>query len=223
MLVFIIVRRLRLMPLLQVVPVLRLTYFRITVCGTRPVDPRPENWRRLNQPEQKMKTLIRTKLTFRLKFFALVFGMAASVQAHEYYAASFKIIHPWALPTGQGDTNAKVFVRFEEISKSDKLVSASSPIAERVDIVSAAKSALVKSDPVKKVPTESTISEPAKPPVNIKSIDLPAGSTIDLQSDEIYLKMVNLKMPLQPTRSYPMTLVFENSGAITVQISVGAH
>ncbi len=170
-----------------------------------------------------MKIQVTTKLATLLRLVAVTLALATAAQAHEYYAASFKIIHPWALPSGQGDTDANVFVRFEEISKSDRLVSASSPIAEKVDIVSAAKSTFTKLNPATKMPTESTKSGLAKQAVSIKFIDLPSGSTVDLQLDGAYLKMINLKMPLQPTRSYPMTLVFEKSGAITVQISVGAH
>lgn len=120
--------------------------------------------------------------------------------AHEYYAQSFKVIHPWADATPTGASSAAVFLKIEEISEGDRLLSAQTSFAERVELRTAISTAT-----------------PAK------AIDLPAGPDIDLDAGSAYLQLVNLTAPLQWGRSYPMTLVFEKSGSVDVMISVGAH
>ncbi|MES2830542.1 MAG: copper chaperone PCu(A)C [Pseudomonadota bacterium] len=119
--------------------------------------------------------------------------------AHEYYAKSFKIIHPWALPAERSEKTAAVYVKFEEIFDGDRLVGVRTPLAEAVEIRQAGRSDTV--------PT----------------LDLPAGKTIDLQPQGTHLLMVNLTGSLEMGRNYPMTLQFEKSGNIAVQLSVGSH
>ncbi len=128
-----------------------------------------------------------------------------SVNAHEYYAKSFKVIHPWALPTDPEAVSAKVFVRFEEISASDTLIGAQTSLAERVDLISTKKKG-------------STVVSS-----KIDGIALPSGEAVDFLPDGSYLLLINLQTPLQWQRSYPMTLFFEKSGPVEVAISIGAH
>lgn len=133
----------------------------------------------------------------RLRQWALGLGagilLAAPAMAHEYYAKSFTIIHPWALPTEAGVGTAAVYLKFEEISAGDKLVAAHASMAEKVALRGAA------------------------------AIDLPAGATVELKPGTAYLELTGLKSPLQWGRSYPMTLQFEKSGPIQVMVSIGAH
>lgn len=124
---------------------------------------------------------------------------AATVCAHEYYAKSFTVIHPWAEATGEGVRNAPVYVKFDQVTAGDKLLSAHTPHAEKVELRTA---------------TDLLSTEP------IVIID---GTTLELTPGTAHLTMVNLKEPLQWGRSYPMTLVFEQSGPIGVMVSIGAH
>ena len=136
---------------------------------------------------------------------AVIAVWALPLQAHEYYTDSFKVIHPWALPTAVGATSAPVYVRFEEISRGDTLVSADTELAEKVELHDAQK-------------------ESGKPAaVALTAIDLPAGTVVDLQPDGRYLLLVGLKQPLQWQRSYPMTLRFSKSGPVQVMVSIGSH
>ncbi|CAN5121548.1 copper chaperone PCu(A)C [soil metagenome] len=132
-------------------------------------------------------------------------GVSASSEAHEYYAKSFKVIHPWALATQPGATSAAVYVRFEEISEGDKLISAQTGLAEKVELRAA-----------------SAKGAASKPGV-LQAIDLPTGATVELRPDGAHLMLLNLKEALQWQRSYPMTLNFEKSGAIPVMVSIGSH
>ena len=124
---------------------------------------------------------------------ALVAVAAGPALAHEYYAKSFTIIHPWALPTEAGATTAAVYVKFEEISAGDRLVAAQAGMARQVTLRGAA------------------------------AIDLPAGATVELKPGTAYLELTGLQAPLQWGRSYPMTLQFEKSAPVQVMISIGEH
>ena len=119
---------------------------------------------------------------------------------HEYYAKSFKVIHPWAEPTPAGANSAEVYMKIEQISEGDRLLSAQTSLAERVEL---------HAGPVGTAP--------------LAAIALPPGPDIDLDEGRGYLHLVNLRTPLQWGRSYPMTLVFEKAGPVDVMISVGAH
>jgi copper(I)-binding protein len=119
---------------------------------------------------------------------------------HEYYAKSFKVIHPWAEPTVPGASSAEVYMKIEQISEGDRLLSAQTSFAERVELHAGAVAA-----------------------APLAAIALPPGPDIELDAGTAYLHLVNLTAPLQWGRSYPMTLVFEKSGPVDVMISVGSH
>jgi len=69
--------------------------------------------------------MTRPRLSTALKAVALCLA-AVAAHAHGYYTATFKIIHPWADATAAGTSIAPVYLKFEEVTASDKLVSARS-------------------------------------------------------------------------------------------------
>ncbi len=132
--------------------------------------------------------------------------MMAGAGAHEYYTTSFKVIHPWAEPTEPGVRVAPVFLKLEEISADDRLIGARSDFAAKVELRSPLKG--------------GGSAETSAP---LEAIAVTAGSTINLSPTGAHLLMLDLKTPLLMGRSYPLTLIFEKSGAIDTMLSVGAH
>ena len=120
---------------------------------------------------------------------------------HEYYGASFTLIHPWAEATNPGITEASVYMDFEAITSGDRLLSAYTPIAETVELRDGPDA------------TQMAISQ----------ISIPAGDTFRLQPGTPHLLIKGLRMPLKSGRSYLLSLRFEKSGFIKVMVSVGAH
>ncbi len=131
--------------------------------------------------------------------------LSPTASAHEYYADGFVIIHPWALQTDKGATTAPVYLRFDEITKADRLISASSASAGRVDII------------------RESVAEAQQQATVLDGVALSVGSTIDLVPEGMHLLMRDLKTPLSYERSYPLTLVFERAGTIKTTLSVGQH
>lgn len=138
--------------------------------------------------------------------FAALCALVATAVAHEYYTASFKIIHPWAEPTEPGASMAPVYLKFEEISADDRLIGARSVFAGKVELRSPLKAGV--------------LAETSAP---LGAVAVTAGSTTSLGPTSAHLLMLELKAPLLMGRSYPLTLVFEKSGAIDTMLSVGAH
>lgn len=132
--------------------------------------------------------------------------LAATAGAHEYYTTSFKIIHPWAEPTEPGASMAPVYLKFEEVAADDRLIGARSDFAGKVELRS----------PLKKGVSAETTAP-------LEAIAVTAGSTTNLGPTGAHLLMLELKAPLLMGRSYPLTLIFERSGAIDTMLSVGAH
>ena len=120
--------------------------------------------------------------------------------AHEYYLPGMTFVHPWAEPTAPGAKSAPVYFTVEGVSKADRLVRATTPLAEKVEFRDAGPA--------------------SKPP--LKTITIQPGDT-EFTEGKRHLLLTGLKTPLEMGRSYEMTLVFEKGGPVQVQISVGAH
>ena len=139
-------------------------------------------------------------LASRVAAFCLLLASAVAA-AHEYYAAGFTFIHPWADATAPGATSAPVYFRLDDVRAADRLLRADSPHAESVELRGG-----------------SDASAPA-----LKAIDVAPAATLDFGADRPHLLLRGLKTPLQWGRSYQMTVVFERAGPIQVMVSIGAH
>lgn len=124
-----------------------------------------------------------------------------ALQAHEYYADGFMIIHPWADPTAPGAAQAPVYLSLAEITKGDRLLRAMSPLAERVDFVSG--------------------DDPNAPTLNELTFDV--GDADAFGVGKPHMVMRGLKAPFVDGRFYVLMLDFERAGKIVLGVSVGAH
>jgi periplasmic copper chaperone A len=133
--------------------------------------------------------------------FVLATGIVTQACAHEYYGQGFTLVHPWSLATEATTTQAPIYFKLENISSTDKLISAQAPWAETAEIRA--------SGDVSSAPATALPFEPGADRAFI------AGGP--------HLLLRGLKIQLQWGRSYPMTFVFEKSGPIQVMLSIGAH
>ena len=66
---------------------------------------------------------------------ALSLAAALPVHAHDYLSGGMHIEHPWARPTAPGAPNGAAYLTLHEHGDgNDKLVSASSPVAAKVEL-----------------------------------------------------------------------------------------
>ena len=127
--------------------------------------------------------------------------LPVTVQAHEYYADGFMIIHPWSEPSPPGAVDAPVYFHLEDITKGDRLIRGFSPLAERVEF---------RADDNPNAPALSDLTF------------LP-GDNDAFGVGKPHVMLRGLKVPFEEGRSYMLMLEFEKAGQIVMVISVGAH
>ena len=138
----------------------------------------------------------------RAAFALLLAGHLAAATAHEYYAGNFTVMHPWAEATEPKATEAPVYFVLESIIKPDRLLRAYTTHAAQVEI---------------------RPGNGGKTATALASVPIAAQDKLEFLPGKTHLLLKGLKAPLEWNRSYPLTLVFEKAGPVTVMVSVGAH
>lgn len=143
--------------------------------------------------------------------FVLLWCVAVSAVpslAHDFRLGGLRIDHPYATPTEAGATAAAVyFRRLGNTGRTDdRLIGASTPVAERVvihqSVPNAAGLALMYVEP---------------------AVDLPAGASPAFRHtdpDGYHLMLYRLNRPLQVGDRFSLTLRFEQAGSVEVVVWV---
>lgn len=125
---------------------------------------------------------------------------ATGTMAHGYKQKAIEIVHPWTFDKPEpGGRDAIVGMEIKNsAAKPDRLVSASSAIAQRVEIRNAS----------------------AGPNNSSKAIEVGPGGKIDLGAKGAHLRLIRLKKALTAYDTLPVTLVFEGAGKIRIDVLV---
>lgn len=123
------------------------------------------------------------------------------LQACEFFSGTLRVTHPWTRATLPGAAHAVLCMRFDEITRDDRLIEVRTPVA------SAARLAR---------PMSST-GEPQTGPVDLA---LKAGTELELTEDGLHLQLTGLKRQLHVGREFDLELVFEQSGLLITTLNV---
>lgn len=133
----------------------------------------------------------------------LAFQVGGTAWPHNHEKGDIQIRHPWARATPPG---AKVGAGYLEIrnngSQPDRLLSASTPVAKRV---------------------EMHITEHAGDVAKMRQLrafEVPGRERLSLTPGGAHLMLVDIVQPLKKGERFPMTLRFERAGEIEVQFEV---
>lgn len=127
---------------------------------------------------------------------ALASGLLVpGAKACEYFGANLRITHPWSRASAERATFADVCMKFDEVTLADRLVQIETPVA-----AGAALGGLA-----------------ASPAVDFV---IPQGQETLLSEDGTFLRLLDLKHPLEVGRSYPLILVFERAGTVSTTLSI---
>jgi copper(I)-binding protein len=143
-----------------------------------------------------------------IKFTALIsaatISLLLSTAAHaDSMIGDIMLDDAWARPTVQGQQAGGGFIVLMNHGKSDdRLLSASSPAAGRVELHSMSMDGDVMR--MRQVP----------------NIELKAGKTVALKPGGLHVMFMDLKKPLDKGAKIPVTLVFEKAGKATVDFEV---
>ena len=139
---------------------------------------------------------------------AALIAACAPALAHDTHAGDIAIVHPFATPTIPGTTTgAAYFTRLENVGGgADRLTSASTPAAARVEI--------------------HTMAVDAQGVMRMREIDalaLAPKSSLQMRPGAgLHLMLVGLKAPLKEGARFPMSLQFERAGKVEVEVVVEA-
>lgn len=112
------------------------------------------------------------------------------------------IEHAWARATR--DKDGQVFLTIQNEGAADRLISASTPVADRAEIHGAV---LVAGKPGSKA---------------LGPLQLAAGKTFELEPQGVFLKLVGLKRRLVKGEALELALTFETSGTGLVHVEIEA-
>lgn len=135
---------------------------------------------------------------------ALVVGTAA--HAHEYTLGGLHIEHAYARPTVPMQRSGGAYLTIENRGKDgDKLLAASSPIADSVQIHT--------------MSMDGNVMKMRE----VDGIDLKPASKVEMMPGQGYhLMMLGLHQPLKAGDKFPMMLTFEKAGKTEVSVVVSA-
>ncbi len=117
---------------------------------------------------------------------------------------SVVVENAWARATTPSQKVGGVFLTLIDRGAPDRLVSATSPIGDMVELHETVNDGGV----MKMLP--------------VKALDLPQGKPVELKPGGYHLMVTGLKQGLAMGSSFPVTLRFETSAPVTVEVKVGA-
>jgi hypothetical protein len=115
---------------------------------------------------------------------------------------ALKVESPWARPTVQGQAAGGGYVRIVGGAADDKLLSASSAVAGRVELHT--------------MSMEGDVMRMRQ----VDDIAVPAGQTVDLKPGGLHMMFMDLKAPLKTGSNFPLTLRFQKAGELKVDVKV---
>jgi copper(I)-binding protein len=123
--------------------------------------------------------------------------------ADDFQLKALRVSNPFARATPPGAKVAGAFMTIRNAGpESDRLVSASSPVAGLVEI------------------HEMAVEGGMMKMRAIKGIDLKPGATVELQPGGYHVMLEDLKRPLKQGEQVPVQLTFEKAGVLDIKVNV---
>jgi copper(I)-binding protein len=130
---------------------------------------------------------------------------ACFANAHEYKVGELEIAHPWSQELPPNAPNvAAYFVIHNEGKTADRLLSVDSPISGQAQL------------------HEHVMQDDVMKMQHVPSVEIPAGGEVTFAPMAYHVMLLNLKdrSLLSDGKRFPMTLHFEKSGDVTVEVAV---
>jgi len=138
----------------------------------------------------------------QLALFASLTAASLSAMADEHKTGAIMVGEPWARVLLHNRPAAGFMMIHNMGDDADRVVAASSPMAERVELHTHIKDGNV----MKMRPVEA--------------IDVPAKGQAELKPGGLHLMIFGLKHPMKPGDMLPVTLKLEKAGAVEVKLKV---
>jgi copper(I)-binding protein len=137
-----------------------------------------------------------------LIFAALALALAGLARAEDR-VGDIRILAAWARAT-PGPTAAAYLDLRNEGSEADRLVGASSSLAERIEFHA------------------HRMANGVMSMADVPEIVMPPGTTVRLRPGELHLMLFRIGHGLRPGDRFPLTLIFERAGTVTIEAVTAA-
>ncbi len=134
-------------------------------------------------------------------FIAALLPIAAAAHGGGTAHGSLTIEAPWTRAAGQGGQGAG-FLTIRNAGAADRLLSASTPAAGRAELHT-----MLRDGDVMRMRA-------------VEAIAVPANGAVSLAPGGLHIMLFGLTRPLAVGESVPLTLLFEQAGAVTLQLAV---
>lgn len=142
----------------------------------------------------------------QLHKFLLLTGLLFSsclAQAHDYNVGQIHVDHPWSRAMPPSAPNAAAFfVLHNRAEVADRLLSASSPLAEKTEL------------------HEHVHQDGLMKMQQVQGVDLPAGGEVKFVPMGYHVMLFGVKQQLKDGERFPLTLHFEKAGEVQVEVNV---
>jgi len=142
----------------------------------------------------------------RLSALALAACLVAAAPPAFAQSSSIQVEAPWASATPAGAATGAAYMTIENKSDvADRLTGAASDVAKTLQI-----------HEMRVVNGTMRMREIAG------GLPVPAGGSVVLKPGSYHVMLIGLKAPLKAGASFPLTLVFDKAGKVSVQVQVQA-
>ncbi len=152
---------------------------------------------KLNYLEEKLMKKALSSVVFSSAFMASI-AFASS----EMKVGSLKIENPQARATVPAQKMSGGFMKIENVGAADKLISASSSVSKSMELHT--------------MSMDNNVMRMRE----VKSIDLPAKSRVELKPGGLHLMFIDLNKQLKAGDIIPVKLKFEKAGEVEVKFQV---
>lgn len=112
---------------------------------------------------------------------------------------------PWARATAAGQGNGAAYMVITNHGPADRILRAEAGVSRKVELH-----------------THQVDAQGVARMIEIPAIDLPAHSTTELKPGGLHIMFIGLEKPLEAGRRFPLKLVLEKAGEVTLDVEVRA-
>jgi len=131
-------------------------------------------------------------------FVALVLAATMTSAGHSL----LEVKRPWARPGNRGGNSAVYMEIHNAQSQADRLVAASTPVAEAVEL------------------HETRLAGEMHRMQRVRFIKVPAHGKVELRPGGLHVMLIRLKTSLRVGDRFPLILRFERAGRVSVEVEV---
>lgn len=137
---------------------------------------------------------------------SIVVLLTSAASAHEYTTNSIQIDHPWSREAPPSATVIAGFFQLRNLSiRDDFLISATTPIAERVEI------------------HQHEMSDGVMRMKKIDNVRISTMKSVMFEPGGYHLMIFNPEQSFKQGERFPMTLEFRNAGKVEIELAVEAN